>query len=130
MKHKTVVPNVMDRVVRYEKNRSSMFLQIITGVIIGCIALCLFVLGIVISILWQQDSFSMLLLFLEDQEIIRAYWSDVISIFLQEIPYEYVILCIVLSILLLLVIVATRKKRTIAKHTLENIAKYQKKSYK
>lgn len=124
MRNIDLTKKVMDRVVGFEKHRSRFWLLRI-GIIAGLtLAGALFFLWLTTSDLIEQKSFDLLTLFGEESEIIKDYWKDTISIFLEELPYEKIVLALIFLVIFIILLFIFRKKIRLAFKKLKNLAKY------
>jgi hypothetical protein len=123
MKRVDVTKSVMDRVTRFEKERSHSWLwrsRIFIGVLFVGV---LWALWMVWDQLRARQTLDMLSLFWEDAEIIQEFWQDTIIVFLEELPREALVVAGIVLVGLFGYIWLTHKKRAIMKKRLTQLAK-------
>ncbi len=119
-----VSKQVMNKVVAFEKKRSSFFLWNYR-VLLGFIVVCLVSVGA--ALYWElmyRKAFDLLTLFFEDREIIAEYWQDTLSTFSYEMPMEYILylgLCIVVIFVIVIMTKTIREKVTRLKQNIANM---------
>lgn len=123
MKKIDVSESVMKKVARYEQSRTSTWL----GMFYGGVALLASLVIIYVWSSWQTitdlQSWDLLTIFMQDQEIIRDYWQDTVMAFVDELPLETMFLASLVLGVLLVVIVATKKRRKVYEHRMRELAK-------
>lgn len=127
MKRVDVTKSVMENVARYERERSTGWLQRFRVIIVALLLLAVFILGRVWQQLQERGSLDLLSLFWEDAEIIREFWQDTLSIFLEEIPQETLLGAVWILLGIVMFVWLTRKRRKIIKRRLSELAKRKKK---
>ncbi len=118
-----VTKSVMEKVTRYERERSNGWVlrfRILMGGFLGFMVLVLWRI-------WQQlqesNSLDLLGLFWEDAEIVQEFWRDTVSIFIQELPQGTLFMAGLVLLSILGVFWLTRKKRKIVYRRLTELAK-------
>jgi hypothetical protein len=123
MKRVDLTKSVMDKVTRFEKERSTGLLWRSRVYISVLIAAGGYVAWRVWNQLRESQTLDLLSLFWEDAEIIKEFWQDTVSVFLEELPTETIVMGGVIFVGLIFYIWFTHKKRRIAKRRLAQLAK-------
>lgn len=126
MKKIDVRKQVMEKVVRYEKQRTGRWLVVFIATVVLLVALLFAALWIFAKELVERQTLELLTLLGEDQEIIAEFWQDTLTIFWEELPRRWLLGGIVLVMTLMILWVATRKKRHIIQKIRTQLAKYGK----
>lgn len=119
----SVSKQVMDKVVAFEKKRSSFFLWNYR-VLLGFIVICLASVGA--ALYWEltyRNAFDLLTLFFEDREIIAEYWQDTLGTFFYEMPMEYVLYLVLSIVVIFIIVFMTKPIRNKVNRMMQNIAK-------
>ncbi|HLD24983.1 MAG TPA: hypothetical protein VJB96_03650 [Patescibacteria group bacterium] len=118
----------MDKVARFEERRTKRwilwFLAIILVLVMGF--LWAFLRSFVT--LSEQHTFDVLELLWEDREIITEFWQDTLSTVVTELPQWTLTLGTGFVVLFVGIWISTRRKRTIARRRMAELAK-RKKNY-
>lgn len=123
MKHVDVTKSVMEQVTRFEQERSTGWLwrfRITLGVLLGLI---LFILWRVWGQLQESNSLDLLTLFWEDAEIVREFWQDTVSVFIEELPQGALRIAGIVLLVIVAVVWRTRKRRQIINRRIRLLAK-------
>ena len=118
-----VTRSVMEKITRYERERSGVWVlrfRAFIGVLLGLAVLMLWRVWMQMQ---ETGSLDLLSLFWEDAEIIREFWKDTMSVFWEELPQEALVVAGVVLLSLCFVIWWTRKKRKIITRRLTELAK-------
>lgn len=116
---------VMDRVVRFEKNRAGLWFMRFITVLIVLIALQFGFSLLTIEDLKQKGTFDLLQLFTQDWEIIGDYWQDTLVVIVGELPINLIIVLSVALCIFLFIIVKTGHKRRVMQRRLQESVKYR-----
>ncbi len=124
MKKIDITASVMKRVVGYEKRQTTWWLR--RYIVFLTIFAGLFVITIAIAarLFYERGTYDLLTLFFEDKEIIAEYWRDTLSVFIEELPQRALLSAGILFLVVISIIVITRRKRTIIRRKLRELAKY------
>lgn len=118
----SVSRQVMDKVVAFEKKRSSFFLWNYR-VLLGFIVVCLTSVGA--ALYWEltyRNAFDLLMLFFEDREIIAENWQDTLGTFFYEMPMEYVLYLGLCIVVIFVIVIMTKPIREKVRRMMQNIA--------
>ncbi len=124
---KNLEERIIKKVYRYETKK--VFQYIIIGICIVTIFLvsAIFLIQVIVSALYEEETLDVLQIFHEDISIVRDYWMDVLTLFYYEIPkWPAVFLIIILICLLALLLIFIKKFATI-RHKLKSLLTYWKK---
>jgi hypothetical protein len=125
MKTIDISKNVMGKVVQLEKGRTVWWLRRFV-MVIAVLTLTFTILGIMATqIISERQGWDLLTLFQQDQEIIVAYWQDTLWTFWEEAPHQVIYALIVTVILVISIIILTRRSRMIVRKKLHQIEKYR-----
>lgn len=118
--------SVMERIVRFEKKRTWLWIwRFVVGIgILVAAALTFFVFAV--KDVRERDTLSLFSLFGEDTEIIREFWRDTLGIFWQELPREKLAIGGGFLIIVFAIFVMNRKRIKFMVKKIKNIAKYTK----
>ncbi|MEK7074047.1 MAG: hypothetical protein AAB960_01825 [Patescibacteria group bacterium] len=128
MKRSNITHSVMDKVVRFEEQRTKRWLAVfvITVVVLtGCAALFLFYTYAVVS---ERHTLDVLAIFYEDREIISEFWQDTLSVAIEELPQKPLVLGSSALVLLTYTWIMTRRRRRIVARRMAQLAKRKKSS--
>lgn len=127
MKKTDVTHAVMEKVTRFEENRSRRWLTIFLTIVLGIAVL----IGVLVlrtyDVLSKQHTLDILEIFYEDKEIIAEFWQDSVAVIIDEMPQQTVFIGLLLCILLVTIWVITRRRRKIVQRRLQELAKRRKK---
>ncbi len=118
----------MDKVARFEHERSTRWITIFTATILllaGGIGIFAYR---VYAIMAERQTWDVLEILYEDKEIISEFWQDTLSVALQEVPERATLAVFVLTCLLLGIWAVTRHRRRVVKRRLAELAKRKKNS--
>jgi len=124
MKTIDVSQNVMKKVVRLEKGRTKRWFICFIAVVFILILLFLFFMIRGAQIISDRQGWDLLILFRQDPEIITSYWRDTLWIFWEEAPQRIIFLSIVVLVVIIGIIVWTRRKRKVLHKKLRQLEKY------
>lgn len=128
MKKTDVTRVVMEKVTRFEENRSRRWIMVFLTIILGIAAL----IGVSVlrtyDVLNKQHTLDLLEIFYEDKEIIAEFWQDTVAVIIDELPQQTVFIGLLLCILLVTIWAITRRRRKIVQRRLSELAKRRKKS--
>src|SRR6185369_10251125 len=110
MKKTDLTKEIMEKVVGYERRKSRAWLFEILLTTILLIGIGGFFFYLTISDLIEQRSFDLLSIFGEEFEIIKDYWKDAISTFIEEIPPGKLILGVIFIVIGIIILIKSRKK--------------------
>lgn len=129
MKSIDITKPVMQKVVRFESRRTKSWLRRYAAFlfILGGILLASFI--ITTNQIIQFQLYDMFSLLQEDREIIAEFWQDTLATFFEELPYTPLTVAGIAIGAIVLVVLATRKKRGIIQKKLSGLAKYQDKGH-
>lgn len=128
MKQRDISHAVMDKVARFEHERSTRWITIFTATILllaGGIGIFAYR---VYAIMAERQTWDVLEILYEDKEIISEFWQDTLSVALQEVPERATLAVFVLTCLLLGIWAVTRHRRRVVKRRLAELAKRKKNS--
>lgn len=97
---------ILKDVFRFEKQRTTHFVEKYLAVILLVGATLVFLLWQIYSRLVEQGTWDLLTIFQQDQEIIREYWQDTMGIFIAELPHRLTYITFVLLVILILAVIA------------------------
>ena len=127
MKNPTDVrASVMEKVVRFEAKRTRDWLVQFFVILLLTVAAVIggaFVVGVR---LWEREAWEPLTLFWEDPEIVTEFWQDTLFVLWQETPQLWAYLVGAGVILLIALIVGTRRRRRVIQRRLQKLAQYEK----
>ena len=116
----------MDQIVRFEEDRSRQWYVKFSLILLGLLA----VIGGGAVIVWNQFSrnqtFELFTLFNEDWEIISEYWKDTLEIIWEEAPQDVVLVGLSAVVVIIAIIILSRRKRKILANVRGQVAKYRK----
>jgi hypothetical protein len=125
MKTIDVSKRVMGKVVRLERGRAKQWVTRFL-IAVGALSLSLVTLGyLTVRIISERQGWDLLTLFQQDPEIIAAYWRDTVWIFWEEAPQRIVIGTVAILIVIISVMVLTRRRRNILQKKLHQLDKYR-----
>jgi len=123
MNQKEMTKSVMEKVVNYEKKRSTEWIWKFRAILgIALLLLALLFWRIIRQVI-EGGSLDLLEIFLEDAEIIREFWQENVIVFFEELPQGAVVLLIALVVFSISFIVLTRKTRKIVRRRLSELSK-------
>lgn len=102
--------SVMNRVVKFEKRRSIVWLSRLIIFIVILIVSLVGVLWLITREVIERKTLVLLELFAEDREIINEFWQDTILTFWEELPQEQFALTVVILLSLMMAILLSRQK--------------------
>jgi hypothetical protein len=127
MKTKTIVSSVMNRVMFFEKKRSTRWQSLFrAGMGIGAVLVIGATAATILQLI-RQDTLSLGELLFEDREIIKEFWQDTLLSFFAEMPLDLILLGGTTIVLVGAIFVGTRKQRNRVKRKLREIAAFEKK---
>lgn len=121
-----VSKNVMDRVVRFEEDRSRHWYVKFSLILLGLVAVIFGGAVIVWNQFSQNQTFELFTLFYEDWEIISEYWKDTLEIIWEEAPQDVIFIGLSALIVVIAVVILSRRKRKILSNVRGQVAKYRK----
>jgi len=126
MKKPDITTSVMEKVTRFEEQRSKSWLSGFIFVLI-IIGISIIASGYrAYSILLERHTLDLLEIFYQDREILAEFWQDTMFILLAELPQRTLVLGVSLGVLLISVWVVTRNRRKVVQRRLEELAKRKK----
>lgn len=126
MNNPDVRASVMEKVVRFEAKRTRDWLVRFFTILLLAIAAVVggaFVVGVR---LWEREAWEPLTLFWEDPEIVAEFWRDTLSVLWEETPQSWVYLVGAGIVLLVILIIGTRRRRKVIRKRLQKLAQYNK----
>lgn len=124
MKKVDITVSVMNKIVRFEKRETARWLRRYALFIAVFAALFLVAIGVAIRLFYERGTYDPLTLFFEDREIIAEFWRDTLRVLIEELPQRALLSASIALIVIAGVIVMTRRKRTIIRRKLRELAKY------
>lgn len=124
MKTIDVRHGVMKNVADFERSRIHAWavrFLVVSGVLAASF-ISVFIL--IIRRLLEQRTLDIFELFVQDPEIIREFWSDVLEIFLDELPAHLLFISAGIAVILAGMFLLTARKRLIMKKKLSQLDKY------
>lgn len=103
----------MNSITQYERGNIARFWVIFFAALGSLIVTCCFILAWIVYTLGQQGTLDILDLFTQDWDIIREYFPDILSILFWEMPPVLLGFFLIMLMILLFVLIFTRKTRTI-----------------
>lgn len=128
MKKSDITKSVMEKVTRFEEQRSKSWLSgfVLALVIIG---ISIMAAGYrVYIILMERHTLELLEIFYQDREILAEFWQDTMFVLFAELPRQTMVLGLCLALLLVFVWIATRHRRRVTQRRLAELAKRKKSS--
>lgn len=112
----------MEKIVHLEQTRTSRWFRrfrvLIGLILVLLIAFLLQAWAVVV----ERHTLDLLALLAQDREIIEEFWQDTVGIFIEELPQKTLVVAGMCFLILLFVVVATRRKRTILRKKLTQLA--------
>jgi len=121
---------VMDQVVRYEERNAITWRTKFLVVLVCLFGLLAAGIYLLIQYFSEYQLFALFELFQQDREIIIEYWQDTLSVIWDETPKDIVFLGLCVCGMIIIYILATRKKRNILNKKMQQISAYRSKSAK
>ena len=128
MKKTDVTHAVMEKVTRFEENRSRRWIVVFIAIILGIAALIGAAVLLTYDVLSKQHTLDLLEIFYEDKEIIAEFWRDAVAVIVEELPKQTIFMGLLLCVLLVTIWAITRRRRKIVQRRLSELAKRRKKS--
>lgn len=123
MKPIDVSEKVMQNIERFEDSRTRSWIRKFYF-IIGGLGVAF---GISVWINWKimsdLQSWELLRVFTQDQEIIREYWQDTLMTFFEELPFDTLTIAACVLIIVVMCLIMTKKRRKINTVRLVQLAK-------
>lgn len=116
--------DIMNLVYRYEAKRTYLEVVKYAFLILIFLFTAVFTSSIVFSILKKQSTFDLLILFIEDFEIIKTYFFEVIIVFYEEAPKLLLLFIFLALILFSITFYSLSKNFTKIKNRLLFLRKY------
>lgn len=123
MKHIDVSDQVMKKIVRLEKTRTTWWTRWFMVFVTALAILAGIFLWVSIVILSEVKAWDLLTLLSEDWEIIAEFWQDTLSTFLQELPVGNLLLGLLAFIGILVAFISTKRRRAIIRFKQSQLAK-------
>lgn len=114
---------VMERVVRFERQRTTRWIRVFS-VAVGILVVLVFVFLVRAWIrLSERHTWDLFALFLEDKEIILEFWQDTAMTFFEELPQKILLTAGAVAAGIALLFVFTVRKRAIILRKMRELAK-------
>lgn len=121
MKHKDVVKPVMEKVIRFEKKRSSSWVKRYIGALV-LLGIVIFYMLIRTFLEYREiDEEFMVLWYFEDWELFQRVWKDALEFIWTIVPRFWLFASILGFCSMIGMILATRKKRHMVKKRLQSM---------
>lgn len=124
MKKIDISKKVMKRVIGLEKQRvfwwSGEFLVTMLVLIVTAV---IFLWWVCVEF-FQNQTWQLLTLFSEDLETVREFWRETMAVFWQELPQMELFFGITALLILVVLLFATRKSRSIIWRKINQLIKY------
>lgn len=124
MKNRDITSRVMKSVARYERERVSRWFAVFLVTILALLFAFSVAIGVAIRDMVERQAFEPLSILFEDREIIAEYWGDVASIFLTEIPVDYLVAGLAVLLGIAAAVILTRHRRRVLRKRIETLEKY------
>ncbi len=115
----------MNKVVSFEKKRSLYYLGRLAFVILAFLSAAIFFFWVIVNELTETGSFSLLKILVKDQEILKEFWQDTLSVVWEELPKLEMVLGVSAITVIIAILIFSRKRVGIVRKRLANIVKYQ-----
>lgn len=130
MKKIDVTKRVMHRIVTWERRRVALW---VGWFLVGAALLA----GGLLLIVWlgtqevlKRQTLDLLTLFGQDKEIIEEFWRDTLFVVLTELPWEMIVLGVILCGIIGAYLLATAHKRRLIQKKLSQLSQYEHKGAK
>lgn len=117
---------IMDKIIHFEKRRTSLWLKLFISTILMLTTVALIYFWMAARQLQQRQTLELLVLLGEDREVIEEFWQDTLSVFLEEFPRWSFIYGTITIIVIILLFIFTKRKRRIVSRKLQKLANYSK----
>lgn len=125
MKQVDLTKSVMRKVVSFERKRVKWWLTRFFAVLIGLLSTLLAFLWLFQQALVERSVFDLFTLMTEDREIIEQFWQDTLGVIWEELPHRLLFLLLIIFIIIIIFIIRSRKKLTVVKTKVRQLAKYK-----
>lgn len=123
-----VTKGVMDQVISFERRRVKLW-RVVFWLAVGGLGLIIIIsLVQAWQIIQERGTFDLLTLFVQDQEVIAEFWQDSLVTFYEELPHRRLTITILVTAVIALVFLATKKIRRILQKKLEQLQNYPNKT--
>ncbi len=113
MKKVDVTGEVMDRVVRFERQRTRRWIGMFILTLLIGVFLFLGSIYILANQLFEEEVSSLLIIYLQDKEILGLIWQDIVSFVWDVIPHQLVFFAGFVALMLIFIVVVTGHKRRV-----------------
>lgn len=126
MKRVDVTKSVMEKVVRFEEQRTWRWVWLFLALVAAIVASIGMSVFSAYRTLHEQRTLDLFELLFEDGEIVAEFWRDVVSVALEELPQTAILAAGIFMCLLIGLFIVTRRQRLIARRRLDELAKRRK----
>jgi hypothetical protein len=126
MKQTDLTRPVMQKIIKFEINRSRRQWNNLIIILLILIVSLLSATTLFINQLLERGTLDVIELFQEDYEVISEYWKEAFDTFLAELPRDTMLFIGIISLIIVVFILITRRRIMIIKKRMQQIKDYEK----